>query len=386
MAKKILMLLLVCLLLLNTGCWDKQDIEERALVLGIAFDKPPEEELARQRENASEPEHFSPRYSITYIHPLASTVVGKGAGEDTFSSMTITTRSPKEAEREMNTRIDLQLFFGHTDLILFGEDVLKNEEYMKEMMDYLHRNQNINWDAKVAVVQGRAKDVFEMKPTGANLLVPYVVGIMENRRVSSRVSHVTLTQMLTELGQRGTVVLPKINLGKDEVKVEGAAIIQNFKFRGYFTGQEARSLMFLKGTLQGGGIVTKYEDTLISYTIGNSKLEKKLKTTEDGLQMIFKLRTEGQLDEGTYNLDLMDDKLIKTMEKSVAEEITKDAMETIKKLQREYKADVIRVGSYIQKFHPKIWKQVEKDWEEVFSSMDIQVQTDARIRRVGVVE
>ena len=55
-------------------------------------------------------------------------------------------------------------------------------------------------------------------------------------------------------------------------------------------------------------------------------------------------------------------------------------------LQKEYKADAIGVGEYISKFHPKVWKEVSEDWDEIFSQMDIEVALTVDVRRRGLVQ
>lgn len=361
------------------------DIEERNYVSGIAFDNPEQEDVEMQRQNLEEAELFTPRYSIAYIIPLPAAMAGEG-GEETHFTKSITAVNPDEAERQMATRLNRDLYFGHTDLVLFGEEFLKNPDKVKEAMDYLHRNQEFNWNLFVGVVEGEAKDAFAVKSTAMINLVEYIRGIMENRPQTSKVADVSLDQMMVDMGDDGTMALPKVIVSKDEVKVEGAALIKDFQFHGYFSGNEARSIMFLKGTIEGGGVVTKYKDLYMPYTIVNADVQKEFTATEEGLQMTYIIDSEGQLDQGIYGEDFLDDKGIREMEAQVKKEIIEDCMDVIQKLQEEHQADVIYAGDYIQKYHPKIWDQVKKDWNQEFSDMEIKVEAEVHIRRTGVVK
>lgn len=361
------------------------DIEEHNYVSGIAFDNPEQEDVEKQRQNLEEAELFTPRYSIAYIIPLPAAMTGEG-GEETHFTKSITAVNPDEAERQMATRLNKDLYFGHTDLVLFGKDFLKDPDKVKEAMDYLHRNQEFNWNLFVGMVEGKAKDAFNIKPTGVPHLVEYIRGIMENRPQTSKVADVSLDQMMVDMGEDGTMALPKVVVSKDEVKVEGAALIKDFQLQGYFTGNEARSIMFLKETIEGGGVVTKYRDMRIPYTIVNADVQKEFTTTEEGLQMTYTIETEGQLDQGIHGEDFLDDKVVSEIESQVEKEITEDCMDVIQKLQEKYQADVIYAGDYINKYHPKIWDQVEKDWNQEFSDMEIKVEAEVHIRRTGVVK
>lgn len=363
-----------------------KDIEERLYIIGITFDKPDEEEIERQRENLEEPDKFTPRYLITYLSPIPSAQTEGGGEEETYSTRSITTVTPDEGSRQMATRIDKDLFFGHAKLVLFGEEILKDKKVVMEMLDYLHRNQKYNWNVLVGVVQGNAKDAFSINPKGIAELVPYITGIMQNRPETSKVADVTLSQLAADMGDDGTMALPKVIVAPDEIKVEGAAVIKDYTLLDYLSGVEGRATMFLKGTLEGGSVIVEYKNELIPYVIVNAGVKNELKTTEEGLQLSYAIETEGQLDEGIYGGDFVTDENIKDIEEQVEREIVEDCMRVIEKLQKELRVDVIYADSYIMKYHPKIWEQIEDDYSEYFQEMDIRVTADVKIRGAGVVK
>ena len=66
--------------------------------------------------------------------------------------------------------------------------------------------------------------------------------------------------------------------------------------------------------------------------------------------------------------------------------LKEDIDRTLDMLQKKYKADALQIGEYIYKFHPNIWKEVYKDWDEVFSEMEIDVDVKVYIRGKGLVE
>ncbi len=79
------------------------------------------------------------------------------------------------------------------------------------------------------------------------------------------------------------------------------------------------------------------------------------------------------------------DKFIQDMEEAVKKCFDSQIRDTIDKLQNEYNADALKAGEYIQKFHPKVWKRVEKDWDVVFRDMDIECRVDVKIRSRGLI-
>lgn len=385
MVKRGVLICLLFMMIFTTGCWDMINIEENDFISGVAVDEPDPEVVAEQRARLKEPELFTPRYSVTYLSPIPSALTKKG-GEQVYDTKSITGPSPNEVEREMVTRAPKRIDFSHTELVLIGEKIFKDPEKIKESMDYLQRNQRFNWNILVGVVDGRAGDAFNIENPVIKNPASYLTDIMRNRRLSSRVADVTLTQMTVDMGEDGTMALPKVILAKDELKVEGAAVIKDFTLAGYISGTQSRDVMFLKGTIEGGNIFINYGDFSLPYIIKDAKVKKDLKVTDEGLQLTYRIQSEGELEQGIYGENFFDDKAVRKIESRVEKELAKDCMNTIRLLQNKYHADIIYAGDYIRKYHPKIWKQIEGDWETVFSEMDFRVETDIHIRRAGVVK
>jgi hypothetical protein len=57
----------------------------------------------------------------------------------------------------------------------------------------------------------------------------------------------------------------------------------------------------------------------------------------------------------------------------------------VNKIQKEFETDIIGIDRYLRQRHPDLWKTVEKDWQEIFPNIDIDVSTNVKIRRVGLV-
>ena len=144
--------------------------------------------------------------------------------------------------------------------------------------------------------------------------------------------------------------------------------------------------MFLKGTIEGGSVVIKYLNEFIPFAIVQADVKKKLKVTDEGLQLTYSIETEGQLNEGIYNRDFSSIENIRTIEKLIEEEIVRDCNRVIKRLQKEFKVDIIYGDKYINHFHPKIWNEIKDNYLEVFEDMDIRVEADVKIRRTGIVK
>lgn len=83
--------------------------------------------------------------------------------------------------------------------------------------------------------------------------------------------------------------------------------------------------------------------------------------------------------KGVESSEIMED-----MEKAVNEYIESEISGTLDRLQKDYNADAIGILEYLYKFHPKIYNEVEEDWDSIFPTIDIDVEVDVKIRRRGL--
>ena len=85
-----------------------------------------------------------------------------------------------------------------------------------------------------------------------------------------------------------------------------------------------------------------------------------------------------------FRMDISE--IINGMETALNKKIEDELNATILKIQKEYKADVIGVAEYLNKYHNKLWMEVENDWEEIFSNADITAEVKVNIKRRGLTK
>ncbi len=72
------------------------------------------------------------------------------------------------------------------------------------------------------------------------------------------------------------------------------------------------------------------------------------------------------------------------MERRIELEIQRRAIHAVDKLQREFKADIFGFNEMAAKKFPQYWSRVEKEWDEkYFPKLEIMVEVDAKVRRMG---
>ena len=368
--------ILLCVLLL-TGCWDKIEIEDRLFVLSIGVDS----------AEAAEQQASEDKYTLSFVSPVVDQIKeGPGPAFRTYKTVD---NSIIMSLSQLLERFSKKQFFGHTRNIFFGEDVLKDEKLLKEILDGISRYHEFHNSMYAYIVPGRAEEVFKVKPMYDKLLAPYIAGIIENSDYTSKVIKLTLLEMAIMLeNQKGGLVIPRINPGKEEVKISGAGVLKDYKLIGYLDDQETSVYNWLTDKAKGGDIAVEYKgiSTVFRHFDFDRKIE--LSKVENGnIYLNYIMETEGSIEEFMIGKEILDNVLLKEISREVEKRIENEGEKLIKKFQQEFKADLIGARDYLSKYQPKLYKTIEKDYEKFFiDSIVIEVTANVSIRRVGLIK
>ena len=148
-----LFVLLLFICITQTSCWDKKEIEELSIVLGMALDKCDNGDI---------------RVIVHIVNPrvlvyesAGSSGGGVGDEEDieAFYNISCSGKTVNEAIRKMANTIPAELYFAHCHLIIISEELAR--EGIMGIMDLLFRAPQIrltNW----ILISEKDADQFEL--------------------------------------------------------------------------------------------------------------------------------------------------------------------------------------------------------------------------------
>ncbi|MDR7857580.1 Ger(x)C family spore germination protein [Tissierella sp.] len=372
--KKILLIIIIAILILTTGCWDMVEINQRIFPYSIGVDL-----------NHDEGEDYI--LTISYLNINA---IGKNATQqERVFVVSIPATSIFEGTKKMSHIVQYPFYFKHIRALIIGEELANDSHRMREILDGLSRDYVINKKLLIATAEGKAEDVLKSVPkaTKQEVIEGTVYTLLNNTGSSVRYRSKPLTDFIQGMDQ-GAVIVPRIKVENNDLKVFGGCIIKDYEVVGHIGEVENRGITFLVGEVKTGIIDAPYNDATLSYEITGQNMKRKLIKGEKNLKFKIDIETQGSLQEYIIRdkPEIDGEEKLKNMEKSIKEVMEKEINHTLEVLQKEHKADVIGVREYISKFHPKIWKEVSQDWDEVFSEMEIEVNVTPRLRRVGLIK
>jgi spore germination protein KC len=370
--------LVLCVVLL-AGCWDKVEIEDRLFVLAIGIDKAKEEEKLQPTD----------RYIINFVSPVVAALKDWAGEGETFKTYKTTSSIFTFGLNQMYERMDKKLSFQHTRVLIFGEDLLKDEKLFKEVLDAVGRSHEFHRNMYVFAVPGEAEAVFKIKPKYTSLLAMYITGIAENNVYQSSIYKMPAYQMYDNLTNfDGNTVIPSLRASEDEAKVSGVGIIKNYKLIGYLDDKDSETLNWLNNSANGGLIAVKHNELEIPFIYNDFNTKLVLNKVEgDKVYLTYNMEVEGSAEEYIWGESLMEQKLLDAVEKGLEKTIEDRSKSLIDKLKNEFKVDLIGVGPYLRKHHSAIYKSIEKDYESFFTkNVEINIKAKVSIRRVGTIE
>ena len=374
MKKRILVLIIITSLILITGCWDMVEINQRLYPYSVGIDL-----------NHGEGGDYI--VTISYINING---IGKNATQEERVFIVSTPASSiYEASKILTTEVPYPFYFKHLRVLILGSDLAQDEHHVKQIIDGLSRDFQINKKLKIAMADGEAKAILESVPKSLKQeeIEGTLFALLQDTGHTARYTSKTLTDLIQGMDQ-GEVIVPRIKVDGQDIKVYGGCIVKNYKAIGYLNELESRAISFIKDEVKMELIDAPYNGSTISFEVTGQDVKRKLIRLGEYLVMKIDIEVEGNIQEYI----LMDSSTthgqgtLQSMEKAIKVELEKQILNVLELLQKKYRADPIGVGEYISKFHPKIWKEIQDDWEEIFCEMDIEISIKPKIRRRGLIQ
>ena len=389
--KKVLPIVVSCILL--SGCWDKVEIDRRSFISTIAID--PGVDIGKEEElkSISPEEPFAERQikkiNVTFGFPNMSMAGGEGQAGNTEEQHIMTEAySMEDAASEAMAKSSRNIYMGHSKLLILSSDLLGYKDTVKEIVDYLQRNPDIDRTMQVVVSEGKAEDYTKFKPETENSTQQYISGLMENSKRNSRILNITLNEFLILLSENGNALIPRINLDKekDELILTGAAIIKDYELKGYFTPLEVLDIQLLSGKFNIGKKVVYIDGHPVDYIIDGYERKMRVEEAEDKLAINIDINLEGQLSAYYKDKKVLDKDELQKLQSLFNNSISEECEKVIDIARREFEIDPFRIREHIQKFRPVLWNRIEKDWDKKYKNALVNVRVRTEIRRIGAVQ
>ena len=375
--KKLAVVLLLPALL--TGCWDNVDLADINIVTALGIDKTEDGKII---------------VTVQVVEPGALQLTSSSQqGAGSFQSKPISVKSYQgetiyDALISMKAIVDKRLFLSTTQVLILGERFCK--EGINEALDFMRRNYNTEYLTDVLVARGvTPEEILKIQSDMDAIPAIYIKETAENTAIRAKVKRTTLMELFKEIQN----VCNQVTIGQitkvDEttVKTEGTAVFKDGKLVGWLDQYQTRGFLFATNRVKGTVINIPVDDGRMSIEVMHSsgKMEVKFK---DGRPSHLSIRVtlEGNIGEYAGEKMFTSPEGVYELEKLLNREIKKEIMMALNKAQKDYSSDIFGFGEFVHKHHPRYWKEVVDEWDDIFSKLPADIQVNAKIRRGGLMK
>ncbi|MGW6382535.1 Ger(x)C family spore germination protein [Peribacillus butanolivorans] len=381
--KSVLLFLGICgTIPLVSGCWDRVEINDLAIVTAAAIEKKEDNQIELSIQ--------------VFIPKSLSSGGGQGGPGGGGGVPTTLVRSEKgsnisDALSKLQSKVPRKIFWGQCKVFVFGEKVAK--EGIQEHLDFLLRHPQPRERAYVYVSKGKAKPILQSLPP----LETYSGEVMReltDLHIGMKVTLQNLDEMLT--GKSHAAALPLIDIlppGKGEKKLQGipyivgAAVLNKDKMTGTMTEKETRGILWLRDEIESYTVTLKPKGEKGEISLSPVSAQVKLvpQIQNKKWKLLVKINTEGSVIQNGTNMNLSSPKALKVAERSYQKEIEKRIEMAFLHTQNK-KADIIGLGRDFYRKYPKQFNKIENHWNEIFEEIEVEVDVVAHIRRQGYID
>ncbi len=374
MVKKALSFLLIIFLLFTlTSCWDQLEIEDQAFIIGLGLDKSEDSDNILVTFQIAQPQAF---------------VAGAQESEP-YWNIVEEAKDISEAREQLLRKSNWIPTMEHCQVILVGEGLARDG--LKGYFDYIMRTHEIRRRLSVAVVQGKAQDVLDIK-FNSGLIPSFVVSEMlkQNSQYSLEITdYMTLGQLHMSDVESYDFILSRVIPMKDKLDMSGGAVFSKSKMVGWFSGVELTGARFLRGDVSAGSLLVDLPSDIgerAMLRIFEAKSYLKPEIRDGRLYAVLEAVIEGDIDEIVNATGALDETaLIQRCTEVFESHLISLTTRAFKKAQLELASDPFRLKEKVKSYYTDFWRKNKDNWDEIYEAAVLEPDVRVFIRRVGEI-
>lgn len=368
-----LLIQLLLIVVIATGCWNYREINRLSIVAGLAIDK--------GKNNK-------------YLFSVEIVNVKTGGVEPNISSEIISVEGESwfDAARNAIKVSGKRLYFSHTKIVIISKEIA--EDGLIQILDWLNRDAETRLTIKVMVSKEKtAEEVLSSTGTTSEIHSFELDNMLTAQPSVPKFPNVMLSELINNLAGKGiSTTLPAIKIatyaGKRKAELGGTAVFKRDKLVGFLNEEETQEMLFVKNKIKSGIIVSKNllddKKTSLVFEIFKSKTQIKPEYSNGELLMNIHIATSVSIGEQGTTKNYIDEKGRKIAKTVTEKNMEKEIQKLIKRVQEDYNADIFGFGKIVMYEKPELWRKMEKNWDEEFKKVGVNIDVELNVKNSGI--
>jgi Ger(x)C family germination protein len=393
-----LLLILLFLIILLTGCFDKSELEELAYVIVIGIDK-------------GEVNGFEVTYQIG--NPQVGSSDRVSAGKEPASEIITLTVPDLVTVRDLaNISVSREVTYSHLKVIITGEELARSGEAFK-LFDSVLRDEAIKQEVMLIVSKEKASEFIrgnehelETRPhkhydfmsrrweeTGLvpdATLLRFIPRTLDDAGLFLS-TYATAKKGETIYGYEDQYLAGQVKKeGGNPIQMIGSAVLKEGRMIGTLNGEATKVVMLLRPQKVRRSMLASYADPLVKgqriaarwMKTEPTRIKMNLSTDIPKIDVVVPIKMMIlAIDSGIdYVEDLERQKLLKD---SIASSLERKSMEVIKKTQQEFKGDPFQWYLIARQQFWTLDEYKNYDWMKKYPRAEINVKYDIELTNFG---
>lgn len=271
-----------------------------------------------------------------------STCVGSAvlSGDGDIGSVTVKSAEGESLPKalEMSELTDaLSPYYGHTKTVLLGESLLKDEKLLKNTVEVLTKNNDINMKTIILGCKGDAADCIKAASEKENDYGLYIWDFYKNGGKNSGVTYKMTVNDIAMKKDSG-YILPKAYGYGSNIDISGGIVMDGYEFKGILDSRLMRGCMLVNEKLKGTVLDSGCDSVKIKSNKSKFSFTEKDNSVLCGISIYIKVQPL------TEDADLT----------AMADSLAKDIREAVKLIYNTYDTDALDIRKRLERFKPSL--------------------------------
>ncbi len=356
--KKIILCLTI--LFFICGCYDYQELQDRAIISGIAIDYLNEEfiinyEILNTEKSDSSKSEENPN--------KAYLIEGKG--------ITVT-----EAFQNAADKVSKDIHLSHLKLLILSESAA--EKHMRDIADYLLRDPNVrNIFSLVVARNNTAKSILENTSMESPVVSESIDSLIRHNKYNENISiEIDFDHFMDRFEDpRIDTAISAIELIDGKITLNGMAIFENGKLKSILDSTDAAIYKIIENTSQNHRLQIPCEDTE-GFTIINlyQNNHTDVKVTQNAITIQSKLNASVLKDSCGYNF--RDSAIYKDLETKFQTKLEQEI--------KDFYTDITFFNTDILGIQKKYYQTTRKELEH-WNTLELKTDIQIEINKNGLI-
>ncbi|WP_456275295.1 Ger(x)C family spore germination protein [Bacillus sp. AK128] len=366
-------LFIIFSMLVLSGCWDRDEVNDVAYVIATGFDKIEENQL---------------QVSVQVPLPGAMGEGGGGGGGTSGGPFYVDSgvgRNIRESNSDLQARMSRELYFGHRRVLVFGEKLARSG--FEKSLDVVLEQPQSRLSSYVLLTKGSALEILNGTPH----LEQLPAEAMREMAKSSDVT--TVKDILIDLSRQGKdPVIPTVEIvqtqngesedKKDEYKIDGYGILKDDQLKFFTNKDESSGVRWLLEKYPGSDYTFSVgEKDELNVFIHEQTMKINSKIVNGKPTFTIDINVNAHTNQNEPNLDLEKQEDYDLATSKMGEQIKAEVTKILNHSTSEG-IDMCGLGWHLYRNEIFLWeKELKNEWETLLPDLEINVKVTAEIER-----